>query len=237
MQNLRSRNKEHSASIVVSQANANISHHYDEKYFEWQTQDGGAEFGAQANLWMYRDYVGPNDIVVDFGCGGGFLLEALPAREKIGVEVNPAAQHFLRQRGRTVVSDLSEIPDEHADVIISCHALEHTFDPFEKLKQVRAKLRHRGLAVFVVPCERYDTAYVESNIDQHLYTWAPINIGNLFRATGFSVLSCERSAHRVPPRAAQVQQLVGWKAFHALCRAYGRLSPRLTQVRVVANRI
>jgi hypothetical protein len=75
----------------------------------------------------------------------------------------------------------------YADVLISSHALEHTFDPFEKLKLTRRKLKPGGLAVLVVPCERYDTKYVEQNMDQHLYTWAPVNIGNLVRYAGFTV--------------------------------------------------
>jgi SAM-dependent methyltransferase len=219
----------------MDSAIGNVSAHYDEDYFDWQRRE--APFWAQANLWMYEDYVQPGDVVVDFGCGGGFLLEALPGRVKIGIDVNPAAQDVLREKGLAAAGDLSAVADGHADVIVSCHALEHTVDPFDKLKLVKEKLRRGGLAVFVVPCERYDTAYVPDNIDQHLYTWAPINIGNLFCAAGFSVLSCERLAHRLPPMAARLQQALGWTLFHALCRAYARLRPKLTQVRVVARKV
>jgi SAM-dependent methyltransferase len=212
----------------------NANEYYDERYFEWQRPLG--EFGAQAQIWMFRDYIRTSDIVIDFGCGGGFLLDILPGRIKIGVEVNPAAQEFAQRRGHQVVTDLSEIPDSYADVLISSHALEHTFDPFEKLKLARRKLKPGGLAVLVVPCERYDTRYVEQNMDQHLYTWAPINIGNLVRYAGFTVESCERLAHRSPPKAADIQRIIGWPLFHALCRAYARLCPKLTQVRVVARK-
>ena len=219
---------------TVASSDENINKYYDDRYFEWQ--HSGAEFGAQANLWMFRDYVRSNDDVIDFGCGAGYLIEAVPGRTKIGVEVNPAAQAFARHRGLRIVTGLSEIADEWADVIISNHALEHTFDPFEKLKLARNKLKPGGLAVFVVPCERYDTKYVEQNMDQHLYTWAPVNIGNLFRYAGFSICSCERLAHRYPPKAAEFQRIVGWSMFHATCRAYARLNPKLTQVRVVARK-
>jgi 2-polyprenyl-3-methyl-5-hydroxy-6-metoxy-1,4-benzoquinol methylase len=66
------------------------SAYYDASYFAWQRQM--AEFGAWSNIDKYRDTVGPNDRVLDFGCGGGFLLAKLDCAERIGVEPNPAAR-------------------------------------------------------------------------------------------------------------------------------------------------
>jgi SAM-dependent methyltransferase len=211
-----------------------VSSHYNEAYFGWQS--ALADFGAEANLWMFRDFVRATDTVVDFGCGGGFLLRRLDCRRRIGVEVNPAAVRCAHANGLEVVSDLSDLAPEFADVIISSHALEHTFDPFHKLRQAHAVLQRGGLAVFMVPCERYDRRYVADNIDQHLYTWAPLNIGNLFANAGFSVLSCERIAHRFPPAPERIQRCVGWAAFHAICRLNARLRPGITQIRTVARK-
>jgi SAM-dependent methyltransferase len=218
--------------VYASPTDNGVNSYYDSQYFAKQKESGA--FGAKANLWLFEQYIRSTDVVVDFGCGGGFLLKAINCRAKFGVEINPVAQGEARQNGLHVVSDLVELDDGCADVIISNHALEHTFDPFAKVKLAFTKLKGNGRAVFVVPCERYDTKYIEQNFDQHLYTWSPVNLGNLFRHAGFSIQSCERMAHLWPPRPVLVQRLVGWPLFHLLSRLNARLRPRLTQVRIVA---
>jgi SAM-dependent methyltransferase len=210
-----------------------ISGHYDGDYFAQQRRNG--EFGAKANRHFFQPVIKDTDAVIDFGCGGGFYLDAISCREKLGVEVNPVARRVAQQKF-PVVGDLSEIPNGWADVVMSSHALEHTYDPFEKVKQVSRTLKAGGTAVFVVPCERYDTKYVENNYDQHLYTWSPANLGNLFSHAGFTVESCEFMAHWWPPKYELVQRLFGWRMFQIASRIYGRVNPRLSQVRIVARK-
>lgn len=213
---------------------APVNAHYNDAYFRLQKSVGEL---AEANAWMFRDFVGASDVVVDFGCGGGFLLRCLDTQRRIGVEVNPAAIEDARMNGIEIVNDLLQLPPDSVDVVISNHALEHTTDPFEKLRLARRALKSHGLAIFVVPCERYDTPYLPRNFDQHLYTWAPVNLGNLFMAAGFQVLSCERIAHRLPPRAALFRRLLGASVFHYVCRGYAYLRPGLTQVRAVGIKL
>ena len=62
------------------------------------------------------------DGVVDFGCGGGALLKSLEAREKIGIDVNPAARRFAKSQGVRTEPDLAVLPADTADVVISHHA-------------------------------------------------------------------------------------------------------------------
>src|SRR5216684_426768 len=97
-----------------------ISAHYDRKYFEWQR--AGGQFGAMAGMFKFKDFIKRTDNVVDFG-GGGFLLAAVDCARRLGVEVNPVAQEQCRQQGVSVKSDLAEVDDSWADVVISNHAL------------------------------------------------------------------------------------------------------------------
>ena len=51
------------------------SEHYNSDYFEWQRKIG--MFGSRANSFKFNRSIRPYDTVVDFGCGGGFLLKKL----------------------------------------------------------------------------------------------------------------------------------------------------------------
>ena len=52
--------------------------HYNKKYFEWQKDVG--IFGAKANKIKFEELISKNLKVLDFGCGGGFLLMNLNAK-------------------------------------------------------------------------------------------------------------------------------------------------------------
>jgi 2-polyprenyl-3-methyl-5-hydroxy-6-metoxy-1,4-benzoquinol methylase len=120
---------------------ASLSSYYDQSYFKHQKISGN--FGGRAELVKFRDFIRPTDSVVDFGCGGGFLLTELVCGRRIGVEVNPAAQEHARQLGLSVTCDFSGIEDRWADVVISNHALEHTLNPHLHLLEAYRVLKQR----------------------------------------------------------------------------------------------
>jgi len=69
---------------------ASASTHYDQRYFEYQKE--GGNFGGHAELFKFQHFIQPTDSVVDFGCGGGFLLAELVCGRRVGVDVNPSAR-------------------------------------------------------------------------------------------------------------------------------------------------
>lgn len=221
--------------MVIPEEVGSVAGHYDADYFAWQNSLG--KVAGSLNAEKFSPFIKPGDDILDFGCGGGTLLAALTAKSKIGVEINPHARAHAAGLGITAVASLDAVPSGSIDILISNHALEHTEQPLEVVRQFREKLRPGGRAVVIVPCERYDTAYVPGNIDQHLYTWSPINLGNLFDAAGLNVVSVERIAHRWPPRVDLFDRLLGRRFCNALCVFYAHLRPKLTQVRIVARKI
>jgi len=106
-----------------------ISTHYDKKYFDRQVSI--MEFGGWANQSMFIEYISSDSKVLDFGCGGGFLLKNLTCRKKVGVEVNPSAKETAGKNGLEVFGSVAEVPDNYVDIIISHHALEHTLQPLK----------------------------------------------------------------------------------------------------------
>ena len=213
---------------------ASADGHYGDDYFQWQRHVG--VFSAEADKFKFATEVTARDKVIDFGCGGGYILNALSCAEKIGVEVNPFARDQCRRLGIEARPSLDTIEDGWADVVISHHALEHVAEPFAALLAVARKLRPGGKAVFVVPCENIRTRYKPNDINNHLYTWSPLNLGNLFAAAGFRVETSKWLIHRWVPKARIVQRIVGWRLFHVLSTLTAVLRRDVTQVKIVASK-
>ena len=207
--------------------------HYDKAYFNWQKKMG--EFGGKENLFKFEKFIKPDDRVMEFGCGGGYLLSNFKCREKIGVEINPHARKNAELIGIRTVEDAGGIEDEWADVIVSDNALEHAFSPLDVLKKLNRKLRAGGEIVFVVPQE-YDIKYVENDINQHLFSWSPMCIGNLFALAGYKVKKVEIIRSLWPPCSYAIRRLTGEHVFRAICWFYGSVFGKWRQIRIVAEK-
>ena len=197
----------------------NPAANYDEKYFAFQREMGN--FGGWAELSKFAPYLRDEDAVLDFGCGGGYLLHNLKNATKAGLEINPEARKVCAQLGLTVYAEKAEIPDAHFDVIISNHALEHCARPFDEILELKGKLKPGGRMIFFVPCESSRTGYNPNDPNHHLYTWSPMNLGNLFAEAGLEILSAGPFNHRWPPRYETIARLFGRRGFEFCCRIYG----------------
>ncbi len=211
-----------------------ISAHYDNKYFDWQAPMGA--FGGWANQSKFAEHISSNSSVLDFGCGGGFLLKNMKCGTKVGVEINPSAAETARKNGIEVFGSVAEIPDGYVDVIISDNALEHTLQPLEELKALYRKLKAGGKIVFVVPCASISYRYKPGDVNHHLYSWSPMCIGNLFTEAGFSVIESKSYIHKWPPKYRFIAKVGGRRLFEIACRIYGKIERSWFQVRVIAEK-
>lgn len=162
------------------------SDHYDADYFAWQNQH--IDLKSRIKVRRFAPYVRPADTVLDFGCAGGGMLGALPGARKIGVEINDVArQAAASDYGIEGYKSLAEVPDGVADVVVSNHTLEHIAAPFDALCQLKSKLKPNGLLVLVLPIDdwRAQRRWDSHDINRHLYTWTPLNLGNLLDEAGF----------------------------------------------------
>ncbi len=156
---------------------------------------------AQLEARKISRYLPPVKRLVDFGCGNGAILAALPAEEKVGVDAIAENRSLVSQHSRAVAS-LHEISDAWADAVVSNHALEHTLDPLSELREIRRVLRPGSPLVIFVPADewRANRAYDPNDRNHHLFTWTPLSLGHLLSEGGLSVKDCRVVHHAWPGR-------------------------------------
>ena len=204
---------------------------YDKEYWDYQSKIG--KIGGSLNLFKFEPHISEEDTVLDFGCGGGFLLERINCEHKMGFEVNDHAIKRARSVGLNVTNDWDTIPDNSIDKIISNHSLEHVLQPVLVLKELHKKLKKDGKLVIVVPCEQLgqdEFFYKPNDQNQHVYSWCPQSLGNLIQANNFTVISCDILQHTWTPdwQTAHMDS-----DYHDRCRAYSQ-SRGVFQIHLVA---
>jgi 2-polyprenyl-6-hydroxyphenyl methylase/3-demethylubiquinone-9 3-methyltransferase len=109
--------------------------------------------------WMDRQIDWSGRDVLDLGCAGGFMAEALddrgatvtgidPAAEAIAAARAHAAQHGRRIRYDVGVGEKLPYPDESFDAIVCVDVLEHVQDLSRVLAEVQRCLRPGGMFLF-----------------------------------------------------------------------------------------
>jgi len=211
-----------------------MNEHYDENYFNWQKKIGA--FGGWADLMKFEKYITSQTNVIDFGCGGGYILNNIKCTGKIGIEINDVARKNVDDFGIKSFKYVQDAPDNWADCIISNHALEHVPDPLNQILLLKEKLKSGGKIIFVVPYDLYK--YKPNDINYHLFSWSPMNLGNLFTAAGYKVVESKTIHHRWPPFYQNIARIFGKPIFNLVCRMYGYLLRHsCSQVRVVAEKV
>lgn len=195
--------------------------HYDHDYF-YLSQKSTGEIGGKANLFKFQPYIDAGDDVLDFGCGGGFLLSNIKCRGKVGVELNPHARGYcLEYNGIDAYASLDEVEDGAFDVVISNHCLEHVKSPYETIEKLKRKLRPGGRIVICVPIDSYTYAWSPNDICNHLYSFSPMNLGNILQAAGFVKIESRKLLHKWVPKYRLVIRYFGFRVFHVLSYIYG----------------
>jgi len=210
-----------------------ISNYYGEKYFLWQKKMG--EFGGKVETFKFKKHINKTDVVCDFGCGGGYLLKNIRCSKKIGIEINDVARNHAIENGIDAFKFSDDIPENYCDVIISNHALEHTFNPHGELEILHSKLKKNGKIIFIVPNEK-KWKWDANDCNKHLYTWCEMTLGNLFAFSGYEVLSVKELVHKWPPYYYYIYEYFGDSFFYFTCKLYGYLCPKLSQVKIVAEK-
>lgn len=185
-------------------------------------------FGRQWQSRYFLPYCKSSLTLLDFGCGDGTISRQLPAARKLAVEVNPHCVQVIEQQNEQlgerieVVADIASVPDACVDLLISNHSLEHVPSPYHVLCQMRRVLRPTGMLVLVTPFDDWrsddNRAWQPGDRQNHLYTWSPVNIGNLLVEAGFEVESSALQSTAWSPKIFWVRNIFGTAAFRLACR-------------------
>jgi SAM-dependent methyltransferase len=156
-----------------------------QRYFAYQSRF--ADITAQLIARKFAKHIRPSDVVLDFGCGGGFVLKTITCRQRFGIEVNPLARQVATENGLACFETLHAIEDSTVDIVISHHSLEHVPSPLQSLREIEPKLKPGGLLLIVVPIDDWRTQreYDSTDMNHHLYTWTPLLLGHLLYESGF----------------------------------------------------
>jgi SAM-dependent methyltransferase len=206
------------------------------QYFAWQS--AGGMFAAKINAHKFIHLVKPEFTVIDFGCGGGFLLKNLNCRRRIGIEINPSAREFALKSGIECYATTQEVPDGIADLVISDHVLEHVPFPIGALRELRKKIKPGGLLRLCVPINnwREDRVYDPNDRNHHLHTWTPQLMGNTLVEAGYEVQEVYARIFAWPGRwtVACYGRLPFWM-FTLICFTYGWVSGKGWEVLATAR--
>jgi SAM-dependent methyltransferase len=187
---------------------------YDEKY--WAYQEGLGEFGGKAEAFKFASLIRADDTLIDYGGGGGFLLNNLKAARKILIEPNPHARiSAMKKFDLEAYASPEDVPESvTADIIISNHCLEHVPNPLEELTKLYQLLRKGGTICIVVPVDAaLGAKYSKNDIDHHIYTWNALLLGNLVADAGFDVISSEEIQYKWPSDFNAVWDRLGEDGF------------------------
>ena len=212
-----------------------VGGHYGSDYFAWQRSVGNV--GAVLNQRKFRAWIRPSDTVLDFGCGSGALLSALPGTTKIGIEIGEEAREAASELGLVVHDDLSDVTDGSVDVVISNHALEHVAYPLNELRNMRRVLKTGGRAILVVPIDDWRNQRAPNRTDpnHHLHTWTPLLFANLLVEAGFEVEACRVMTHAWRRKSLILHRLAPPPLYNAAAWALAVLT-RSRQIHAIARK-
>lgn len=101
---------------------------------------------------------GPNQTVVDFGCGRGAFATLFDARKYVGVDISPTFVKYAKRQHPAhgfVMTDGTHLAlrDSQCDAVLVCGVLHHMTDTqvIAALREIRRILKPYGRALLIEP--------------------------------------------------------------------------------------
>jgi hypothetical protein len=185
-----------------------LTEFYSNNHFRHE-DDVQHQMAKQQALFLQR-YLSTSECLraIEYGAGNGYLLAELAklpgVTEAIGFEPDEVSAHVARQKHGVDVRPgfIEEVPDlpgwQGTELIALSHVFEHLPRPVETLHKLQARHPHHYLFL-EVPDGTFEAAAIlsvqalASSLDQHLFSYTPEALAELFSATGYEVVAQERT--------------------------------------------
>ena len=204
---------------------------YSRSYFYWYKNIG--QLSAVINQKFFNNYINKNDSVLDYGCGGGFLLKKINCKEKYGYEINKYI--IKKEKSLKIYSNFQSIKKKF-NKILSNQVLPHVLCPRTEIINLKKLLTKNGLMIFMFTCDGPSVQYKKKDINFKCYSWSPMGIGNLFKSCGLKIIKCESFYFKWPPMYEKIYKFFGLKIFNFLSVIYGYVKKnRNYNIRIVVK--
>jgi len=105
------------------------------------------------NALLCRQISSPQPELLDYGCGGGYLLHYLSKLgwSVYGYDIGQRALDTSRSHGLKVTNSREELLQRTYDAVTLCHSFEHVSDPEELLGFLKRLIKPGGVLLIEVP--------------------------------------------------------------------------------------
>lgn len=181
-------------------ADDEVEKYYSEGYYHnmiYGKREGADDFEikrAEIDSKIIKLYAGRVESHLDIGCRRGYLLNAINADIKIGVEPYSSYVKFSNIK---IYSKISQVPPKLFELVTMLHVLEHVSDPLSLLQTAVGFVRKDGYLVVEVPAtEVLKDGKKKLPLDfAHIFHFEPDVIKRLCTQTGLHVLQVYFTPH------------------------------------------
>lgn len=160
----------------------------------------GGRTAYRGRVWQvlvsyFNRWIPPDAAVLDVGCGWGEFINAVSARERFGMDLNPESADRLDPRVRFLQQDCSTswpVGPSTLDVVFSSNFFEHLSDKeslFRTLTEAHRALRPGGRMICMGPNIRY-LAGAYWDFWDHFLPLTHLSMSEGLRLAGFSIERC-----------------------------------------------
>lgn len=176
---------------------------------------------SEAFARLYFTHAERNLTVLDYGCGLGQTVAALP--NSYGYDASREARTIARAHGVKTFESTDEIPVAGFDVIICRHALEHVPDPLDVLTALGTYLRPEGKLILILPKEKYYATSFEPDAHMHIYAWNFRCINNLLSLAGMRATRNDTLYNLGYRALLPLRRMIGAAGYEMATSVVGRL--------------
>jgi SAM-dependent methyltransferase len=182
---------------------ADVPHSGDELSSIYRERFSAEELAAKEVLWQvlcesfFAQYVPPESTVLDLAAGSCEFVNAINAKRKIAVDLNPDVRTYARDAEVVIApsTDMAAVDTDSVDVVFTSNFFEHLPTKralLDTLTECRRVLRPGGRLVVLMPNIRYLPGRYWDYLDHHL-PLTHLSLAEALELTGYKI-------ERVVPR-------------------------------------